>query len=132
MTASSTSSSKLAVYATGTSSVISGTISRTELLKINQHCLGCHSAQNSAVIPFGDGKTPMQYAWDGRSIAERYSQTGTTSWGKYSDTSTTDITPKNTQTKAYSAHGNAAANQRGWNLNETWPNTSGTENVSLF
>jgi len=132
ITVSNSSTGRLAVYATGTSSVSSGTISRTELLKINQHCLGCHSAQNSTAKPFGDGKTPQQYAWDGRSIAERYSQTGTTPWGKYTDTSTTDITPKNTQTKAYSAHGNAAANQRGWDLNETWPNTSGTENVLCF
>ncbi|RJR19561.1 MAG: hypothetical protein C4581_04740 [Nitrospiraceae bacterium] len=131
-TASSTSTSRAAVYATGTSTVSSGTISRTELLKINQHCLGCHSAQNNTIQPFGDGKTPKQYAWDGRSIAERYSQTGTTAWGKYSNTSSTNFTPKNTQTKAYSAHGNAAVNQRGWNLTETWPNTSGTENVLCF
>jgi len=40
--------------------------------------------------------------------------------------------PKNTQAKAFSAHGNAAANQRGWNTSETWPNTSGTVNVLCF
>ena len=85
---------------------------RTELAKINQVCLGCHSAKNSATQPFGDGKTPQQYSWDGKSVDERYSQTGTTPWGKYSGA---NVTPKNTQTKAFSAHGNAAQNQRGWN-----------------
>jgi hypothetical protein len=104
--------------------------SRTEIKKLNTHCLSCHSAQNSATVPFGDGKTPQQYAWDGKSIDERYSQTGTTPWGKYSGG---NVTPKNTQTKAYSAHGNAVNNQGGWNLSETWPNTrNGTENVACF
>jgi hypothetical protein len=103
--------------------------SRAEIQKINQHCLGCHSAQNSTTQPFGDGKTPNQYAWDGTSIDGRYSQAGTTPWGKYSGA---NVTPKNTQTKAYSAHGNASANQRGWNLTETWPNTSGIANVLCY
>jgi len=125
-----TSSSRWALVAVSISPA--GGTSTREVAKINQHCLGCHSAANSAVQPFGDGKTPKQYAWDGLSIAERYSQTGTTAWGKYADTSSTDITPKNTQTKAYSAHGNAAANQRGWDLNETWPNKSGTGSVACF
>jgi hypothetical protein len=102
---------------------------RAEIQKINQHCLGCHSAQNSTIQPFGDGKTPNQYAWDGMSIDGRYSQMGTTPWGKYSGA---NVTPKNTQTKAYSAHGNAANNQRGWNLTETWPDTSGIANVFCF
>jgi hypothetical protein len=106
-----------------------GGISRTELLKINQHCLSCHSTQNNSAQPFGDGKTPKQYSWDGTSVSDRYSQTGTTTWGKYSGT---NITPKNTQTKAFSAHGNASANQRGWNTSETWPNTSGTIQVLCF
>jgi len=126
-----TSSPRWALVAAAISPAGSVSGSR-EVEKINQHCLGCHSAQNSNAQPFGDGKTPKQYAWDNLSIAERYSQTGTTPWGKYADTATTDITPKNTQTKAYSAHGNAASNQQGWNLNETWPNTSGTGNVVCF
>lgn len=133
---------RLVIYGTGTrpTTYTVGTTaveylangSRTEMTKINQVCLGCHSAKNSAAQPFGDGKTPKQYAWDGLSIDERYSQTGTTPWGKYTDSSTTDISPKNTQTKAYSAHGNASANQRGWNTSETWPNTSGTVSVICF
>jgi len=124
------SSRRIAVSATGGGGAVSG--GRAEIQKINQVCLGCHSAQNDNTQPFGDGKTPREYAWDGMSIDARYSQTGTTPWGKYSDTSSTDITPKNTQTKAYSAHGNAAANERGWNLSETWPNTSGAVNVVCF
>jgi hypothetical protein len=103
---------------------------RSEIKKINTHCLGCHSAKNNTATPFVDGKTPKWYAWDGKSIDERYSQTGTTPWGKYSGGR---FTPKNTQTKAYSAHGNAINNQGGWNLSETWPNTrNGSEIVACF
>jgi len=131
----------LVVYGTGARPAAYGAVtaveymangSRTEMSKINTVCLGCHSAKNSTAKPFGDGKTPQQYAWDGRSVDERYSQTATTPWGKYTNTSGTNFTPKNTQTKAYSAHGNAAANQRGWNLSETWPNTSGSVQVLCF
>ena len=124
------SGTRPATYAAGTTSVeYTANGSRTELQKINQHCLGCHSAKNDATQPFGDGKTPKQYAWDNTSIDARYSQTGTTAWGKYSGA---NVTPKNTQTKAYSAHGNASSNQRGWNTSETWPNTSGTANVLCY
>lgn len=107
--------------------------SRVEIAKLNDHCLGCHSDQNSTTEPFGDGKTPQAYAWDGTSIAARYSQKGTTPWGKYTDTPTNYITPKSTVTKAYSAHGNATDNQGGWDLNETWPNTrNGTVDIACF
>ncbi len=104
---------------------------RTEVQKINSHCLGCHSEQNNTTQPFvGDVKTPKQYAWDGYSVAVRYSNTNTTAWGKYSGG---NITPKNTQIKAYSAHGNAVNNQGGWDLNETWPNMrNGSVNVACF
>jgi hypothetical protein len=107
--------------------------SRAEIKKLNTHCLSCHSEQNNSIKPFGDGIPPNYYAWDGTSIDERYSQTETTTWGKYSGGRTT---PKNTQTKAYSAHGNAINNQGGWDLNETWTNTrngtEGTENIACF
>lgn len=103
---------------------------REEIAKLNQHCLGCHGDASNLAIPFGDGKTPKQYAWDGSSIGSRYSQIGTTPWGKYSGI---NITPKAARLKAYSAHGNAVANQGGWNLSETWPNTrAGTTNVACF
>lgn len=127
-----TSSSRWALVAVSVKpALVSSTVdaSRTEMLKINQHCLGCHSAKNDAATPFGDGKTPKQYAWDNTSIDARYSQTGTTPWGKYSGA---NVTPKNTQAKAFSSHGNASMNQRGWNLTETWPNTSGTVNVLCY
>ena len=89
-----------------------------------------YESSSQQTSPFGDGKRPNQYAWDSRSIDERYSQTGTTAWGKYSGG---NFTPKNTQTKAYSAHGNAVNNQGGWDLNETWPNTrNGSENIACF
>ncbi|MHB1349070.1 MAG: LamG-like jellyroll fold domain-containing protein [Desulfobulbaceae bacterium] len=104
--------------------------SRAQIQGINSHCLGCHSDQNNAAQPFADGKTPKHYAWDGSSVAARYTQSGTTAWGKYSGP---NITPKNSRTKAFSAHGNAVANQGGWDLNETWPNTrNGSVNVACY
>jgi predicted CxxxxCH...CXXCH cytochrome family protein len=96
--------------------------SRTEIASINAHCLGCHNENNKTITPFGDSKTPAQYSWDGFSIDTKYSSPTTTPWGKYSSAG---VTPKTTQTKAYSAHGNAVNNQGGWNLSETWPNTRG-------
>ncbi|KAF0216822.1 MAG: cytochrome C family, partial [Geobacteraceae bacterium] len=74
--------------------------------------LSCHSDQNNDTTPFGDCKTPRQYAWDLQSIGARYSQTGTTNWGKYG--STPNAAQKNI-TKAFSAHGNGVANGGGWN-----------------
>ena len=105
---------------------------RAEYNKINSHCLGCHNAANAAIMPFGDGKTPKSYAWDGSSVAERYNIATTTAWGKV----TGNNTQTKTLTKAYSAHGNASGNQRGWALGvgsgETYSNTSGTVNVLCF
>jgi predicted CxxxxCH...CXXCH cytochrome family protein len=114
---------------------------RTEVGKVTQHCLGCHSDQNNDTRPFAlvdpdnpDCNTPRQYAWDRTSIAARYNQTGTTTWGKY--TTEPKAAPKNIQ-KAYSAHGNAVANEGGWDpntgLDGSIPNTrAGTENVQCF
>jgi hypothetical protein len=85
---------------------------RDAVAKITKHCLSCHSDQNNDTRPFaGDTNTPRQYAWDGQSVAARYSQKGTTRWGKYS---TAQSNRKMRVIKAYSAHGNAAANQGGW------------------
>lgn len=121
-------------YAAGTTAVqYTANGSRSEIAKLNGHCLGCHSDANNATTPFGDGKTPKQYAWDGTSVGSRYSQAGTTPWGKYTDTTSNNISPKSTQAKAYSAHGNATANQGGWDLNETWPNKRvGSTNVACY
>ncbi|MDA8240024.1 MAG: hypothetical protein M0Z67_06600, partial [Nitrospiraceae bacterium] len=80
---------------------------RTEIQKINSHCLGCHSEQNNATQPFGDGKTPKQYSWDGYSVGAKYTSTATTTWGKY--TTVANAAKKNL-TKSYSAHGNAQNN----------------------
>jgi predicted CxxxxCH...CXXCH cytochrome family protein len=114
---------------------------RTEVAKVTEHCLGCHSDQNNDTEPFnivdpdnGDCKTPRQYAWDRTSIAARYLQTGTTTWGKYTGVANA---AKKDIVKAYSAHGNAVANEGGWDastgLDETIPNTrNGTENVQCY
>ncbi|WP_282000432.1 CxxxxCH/CxxCH domain c-type cytochrome [Geotalea uraniireducens] len=116
---------------TGVAYTADGT--RTQLAKINGHCLSCHDAANATYQPFGDGKTPQQYAWDGKSIDERYSQTGTTTWGKYASPAT--VAPKSV-TKAFSAHGNAANNARGWDttngVDGAITNTSGGTNVLCF
>lgn len=114
---------------------------RAEVAKVTQMCLACHSDQNNETQPFnivapdnGDCKTPRQYAWDRTSIAARYSDTGTTTWGKY--TGTSNAAKKNI-TKAFSAHGNAVNNQGGWSASEGYdgvtPDTrNGTENVQCF
>jgi hypothetical protein len=79
---------------------------------ITLQCLSCHSGQNDDTRPFaGDANTPRQYAWDGLSVAARYSQKGTATWGKYS---TIQTNRKMQVVKAFSAHGNAAANRGGW------------------
>jgi hypothetical protein len=89
-------------------------IARAESAKVNNHCISCHSDQNNDTKPFDDCKTPRQYAWDNQSIAARYSQTGTAPWGKYNSTTYPKANKKDTLTKAFSAHGNAGANQGGW------------------
>ena len=97
-----------ATYTAGTTAVqYTANGSRTEIQKINSHCLGCHSEQNNATQPFGDGKTPKQYSWDGYSVGAKYTSTATTTWGKY--TTVANAAKKNL-TKSYSAHGNAQNN----------------------
>lgn len=80
-----------------------------------------------------DCRTPRHYAWDGTSIGERYSNMGTTTWGKY--TTTPKAAQKNIA-KAYSAHGNAVANEGGWGaqgLDGAITSTrSGTQNVQCY
>jgi hypothetical protein len=88
--------------------------SRNQIAKLNQHCLGCHSAGGATSKPFNDGKTPQQYAWDARSVGERYTTTATTAWGKYNST-TLPVNQKDRLPKALSAHGYAAGNKMGWN-----------------
>jgi len=91
---------------------VDGDLQRTEISKITNHCVSCHSDQNNDSVPFGDFKTPRQYAWDLQSVASRYLQYGTATWGKYA--STPGAAQKNI-TKALSAHGYAVANGGGWN-----------------
>jgi len=112
---------------------------RAEVDKVTNHCLGCHSDQNNDAKPFNDCKTPRQYAWDRQSIAARYSQTGTTSWGKYNSTTYPNANKKDTVTKAFSAHGNAVGNKGGWSsatgYDAAIPITrgnAGTQNVQCF
>jgi predicted CxxxxCH...CXXCH cytochrome family protein len=126
---------------------------RTEIAKINNHCLGCHNVTNNTTAPFsaaGDSSTPSKYSWEAlsttkgglgattaTSIAAKYSDTATTTWGKF----TGNYTNNKNQVKAYSAHGNASVNQRGWStLIENaqgaavvnYPNTSAANPVLCF
>lgn len=147
---SATSTIDLVIYGAGTrpTAYTAGTTaityiadgSRAEIAKLNQHCLGCHSNANNAATPFGDGKTPKQYAWDGTSVAARYSQSEITNWGKYPAVANA---AQKIQTKAYSAHGNATGNQGGWSagaatsggtgVDGILPNTrNGTVNVACY
>lgn len=85
---------------------------RTQVAQVTRHCLGCHNDGSNAVQPFaGDVNTPLVYAWDGQSVASRYSEKGVTTWGKYS---TAKSNGKMKVTKALSGHGNAAATRGGW------------------
>jgi hypothetical protein len=94
---------------------------REEVGKITLVCISCHSDQNNNTQPFrnttsqcfGDCKTPNEYAWDRTSVAARYQQKGTVSWGKY-DSTTYQATRKDKVVKALSAHGNTSANLGGW------------------
>jgi hypothetical protein len=123
---------------------------------VNTHCLGCHNEANKTTAPFGDSKITSEYAWEGTcsnatyttratciaasgtwtpgtSVDLRYSQTGTATWGKY--TTYTNAAPKNI-VKAYSAHGNAGNNARGWNttngVDGAITDTSSNVNVLCF
>ncbi|GAM09450.1 geobacter CxxxxCH...CXXCH motif protein [Geobacter sp. OR-1] len=89
--------------------------SRKEVAKLNTHCISCHSDQNNDTQPFGDCRTPREYAWDKKSIDARYSQTGTARWSQYNTTGKYGVN------KAFSAHGNATANAGGWSA------TTGTD-----
>jgi hypothetical protein len=107
---------------------------RAAVESITPHCLGCHSDLNKDTSPFGDCKTPRQYAWDGSSIASRYLDTGTTTWGKYPTVA--NAAQKNI-TKAFSAHGNAQNNEGGFDAatgtDETITNTrAGNRNIQCF
>ena len=126
-------------YALGVTAVLFdatkvGTVDeRAEVTKVTNHCLSCHNDQNNDYSPFDDCKTPRQYAWDRQSIDARYSQAGTTTPGKYSGT---DAADKNIQ-KAFSAHGNAVANEGGWDTSTgedgVLTNTrNGSQNVQCF
>ncbi|MFH1026368.1 MAG: CxxxxCH/CxxCH domain-containing protein [Pseudomonadota bacterium] len=122
--------SRPTVYIAGTTAMqYTANGSRTEMAKINSHCIGCHGNSNNTTQPFGDGKTPSTYAWDSASIGTKFGDTGTTPWGKYTGT---NISPKSTVTKAFSAHGNAAANKGGWDTKETWTDRLATSNVLCF
>ena len=117
-------------YAAGTTAIqYTANGSRSEMAKINSHCVGCHSDQNKTTQPFSDGKSPSVYAWDGSSIGAKFGDTGTTPWSKYSGN---NVTPKNTVTKAFSAHGNVANNKGGWDTTETWKDRMASSNVLCF
>ena len=102
--------------------------------KITSHCLSCHSDQNNDTDVFGDCKTPRQYAWDRTSIAARFSQMSTTTWGKYVGTANAS---KKNMVKAFSAHGKATLNAGGFSTvtgeDSAMPNTrAGIYNVQCF
>ena len=119
---------------------------RGEIAKITLVCVGCHSDQNNETQPFrnttsqcnNDFRTPTEYSWDRTSVASRYQQKGTTTWGKY-DSTVYGTSKKDTVVKAFSAHGNATANQGGWSATSGYDGAipltrggSGARNVECF
>jgi hypothetical protein len=110
---------------------------REETARISRHCLSCHNDKNNGTATFsGDSNTPGTFAWDGESIASRYSDPGVTTWGKYS---TQTSNRKKQVVKAFSAHGNAVANRGGWSPSGGYDNLipltrggSGTKNVQCY
>ncbi len=109
---------------------------RQNVANVTKHCLGCHSDQANDEDVFGDCKTPRQYAWDRTSIEARYSQLepeDKTAFGKYPGYPNA---AQKIQDKAYSAHGNAAVNQEGWDpvtgRDGVLPDTSGAVNVQCY
>jgi hypothetical protein len=95
-----------------TPSAIGTSGERSAVAGITGHCLSCHNDATGRTATFpGDPNTPQSYAWDDGSIDSRYSRRETAPWGKYS---TARTNRKQTVVKALSAHGNAAANEGGW------------------
>jgi len=117
----STAATFTAYFASGSSNT------RAEYGKITAHCTGCHNETNKATKPFtGDTHNTSWYSWDGTSVALRYTQTGTTTWGKYAtQDSTRKLIPK-----AYSAHGNAANNSLYWDTTNGYDSMLATNNFT--
>ncbi|MEW6089007.1 MAG: fibronectin type III domain-containing protein [bacterium] len=95
---------------------------------LNPFCLGCHDADSKNSVPFTDGKKPISSGrnWDSTDIETKYSNTGTADSNKYPPTQTP---PGHSSTgwkyntvpnekKAYSPHGNPAANQPNGNTSD--------------
>jgi hypothetical protein len=108
---------------------------RAAFAGITRHCLSCHNERTGTTPTFaGDSTPPGRYAWDKSSIDSRYSDRGVTTWGKYS---TATSNRKMGVKKAFSAHGNAAANAGGWSPTEGYdgriPNSrEGARTVECF
>lgn len=115
---------------------VGGANERAQVSNATLHCLGCHNDDNKYTQVFGivdpdfdDCKTPSQYAWDRSSVGARYSNTTATSWGKYIQGfgagEYPNVNDKSEITKAFSAHGNAVANEGGWSEVNITPGPGG-------
>ncbi len=105
---------------------------QTELLNLNQHCLSCHNDTNSSITPFsgdGDTNTPVAKSWDGNSVDSKYSNTGTTPFGKF-DSTQYNVLPWDKVDKAYSPHGNVAANRGGYAVSTGWTDRGGAGGIT--
>lgn len=86
-------------------------------LTANRHCLSCHNASGKVNQPFGDGKTPNQYSWDGSSVAERYVSFTTYSSHKYNP-ATYNVVPQKRKTS--SSHYAMNIHKRGVMVGQAW------------
>jgi len=85
----------------------------------NQHCLGCHNENGKTAQPFGDGKTPNQYSWDGSSVYARFMTFKSYTSHLYNP-NTYNVVP--TKIKTSSSHYYMQKHQRGVMVNATWAN----------
>lgn len=98
--------------------------SRSQISKLNSHCMSCHNTPNQAIRPFGKYSThryspeaKLAAAKPKTSIQSRYSSTRTVAWSNYAFTNSSGnasqfgTNEKKKITKALSAHGNAIKNQ---------------------
>gem|GEM_PF-2448643 len=126
----------------GTYPTVASTVQFTDLASatlaqrqaVNAHCLSCHNETNKAATPFsgngGDTNTPVAKAWDSNSVASKYSNTGTTPFGKFNST-VYNVLPWDNVPKAYSPHGNVAANRGGYATAAGWSDRGGAGGIPM-
>ncbi len=95
---------------------------------MSDFCLMCHGG--TPVQAFGDGLYTTAYAWDGKQVGDKYSQTGTDRYSPY-DSNTYNVTPAYYVTKANSPHFMPGANKRGIATTGAWSDSGGSDTTPV-